>query len=149
MHRIIDVPSDVTPFANRLVDAGVNTVIRYYSHGNGEQHPSKCLTHRELQALYNARLSVGVVFEQRGGAGGNITDLDGESGVRDAKRALDLAGEMSQPTGSAIYFGVDWDFSASSDLASPDHSYFENVREAPIRKISDWRFRLWEPWVCI
>jgi uncharacterized protein (TIGR02594 family) len=129
MHEIIDVASDVTPFANRLAEAGVKTVIRYYNHRNGEQHPSKCLTHRELQALYNARLSVGVVFEQRGGAGGNITDLDDESGVRDAKRALDLAGEMQQPAESAIYFGVDWDFSGSSDLAQIT-SYFEKVREA-------------------
>ena len=129
MHEIIDVASNVAPFTSRLAEAGVKTVIRYYNHRNGEQHPSKCLTLCELQALYNAGLSVGVVFEQRGGAGGNITDLDAESGVRDAKRALELADEMQQPTGSAIYFGVDWDFSGSSDLAQIT-SYFEKVREA-------------------
>jgi hypothetical protein len=61
--------------------------------------------------------------------GCTITDLDAESGVRDAKRALDLASEMQQPTGSAIYFGVDWDFSGSSDLAQIT-AYFEKVREA-------------------
>jgi uncharacterized protein (TIGR02594 family) len=129
MHEIIDVAGNVAPFASRLAGAGVKTVIRYYNHRNGEAHPSKCLTRPELLALHNAGLSVGVVFEQRGGAGGNIVDLDAESGVRDARRALDLAGELQQPEGSAIYFGVDWDFSGSSDLAQIT-SYFENVNEA-------------------
>jgi uncharacterized protein (TIGR02594 family) len=128
MHEIIDVASDVSTFANRLREAGVKTVIRYYNHRNSEQHPSKCLTRRELQALYDAGLSVGVVFEQRGGAGGNIADLGAESGLRDAKRALDLAEKMQQPNGSAVYFAVDWDFCARSDLAQII-AYFEKVKE--------------------
>jgi uncharacterized protein (TIGR02594 family) len=50
MHEIIDVASNVAAFANRLSDAGVRTVIRYYNHRNGEHHPSKCLTRRELRS---------------------------------------------------------------------------------------------------
>lgn len=129
MQTIIDVPSDVGAVAGRLAAAGVKTVIRYYNHHNSLRLPTKCLTQSELQALYAAELSVAVVFEQGGGAGGVISDLSEANGEADAARALELAGQMEQPTGSAIYFAVDWDFYTASELdrITP---YFEQVKAA-------------------
>jgi uncharacterized protein (TIGR02594 family) len=129
MQAIIDVPSDVSAFASRLAAAGVKTAIRYYNHHNSEKLPTKCLTRAELLALYGSGMSLAVVFEQGGGAGGNISDLSEASGSADAARALELASQMEQPTGSAIYFGVDWDFYTHSELDQIT-PYFEKVKDA-------------------
>ncbi len=127
MQQIIDVDSDVSDFASGLANAGVQTVIRYYNNNNTSSHPSKCLTQPELNTLHAAGLSVAVVFEQRGGAAGDISDLTTETGTRDAKRALDLANGLEQPEGSAIYFAVDFDFIKSSDLQQIT-DYFREAR---------------------
>jgi hypothetical protein len=108
MQQIIDVDSDVSDFASGLANAGVETVIRYYNNNNTSTHPSKCLTRPELKAWHDAGLSVAVVFEQRGGAAGDITDLTKETGTRDAQRALDLATLLEQPERSAIYLSDDF-----------------------------------------
>jgi uncharacterized protein (TIGR02594 family) len=129
MHAIIDVAQNVGTFAEQLANAGVRTVIRYYNHNNSEQLPSKALTRGELDRLHAAGLSVAVVFQQRGGAGGNLRDFTQASGERDARRALELAQTMDQPAGSAIYFGVDHDFFRSSELA-PIQAYFQAARDA-------------------
>jgi uncharacterized protein (TIGR02594 family) len=127
MHEIIDVPSDIGEFADQLADAGVKTVIRYYNHRNSSHLPSKALTQRELDKLFHAGLSVAVVFQQRGGAGGNLTDLSATTGDRDAVRALELAAALHQPDGSAIYFGVDHDYFRASELAQIK-AYFQAAR---------------------
>jgi Domain of unknown function (DUF1906) len=127
MHAIIDVPRNVGEFAEQLADAGVKTIIRYYNHRNSSQLPSKALTQRELDQLFGAGLSVAVVFQQRGGAGGNLGDLSATTGARDAARALELAASLSQPQGSAIYFGVDHDYFRASELGQLQ-AYFHAVR---------------------
>jgi uncharacterized protein (TIGR02594 family) len=128
MQAIIDVPSDVAEFADDLAQAGVKTVIRYYNHRNSSSLPTKCLTRPELATLHAAGLSVAVVFQQRGGADGNLDDLDQQSGAVDAGRARTLAEAMDQPTGSAIYFAVDFDYFRSSELAQIG-AYFDSVRQ--------------------
>jgi len=129
MHEIIDVPSSVEAVASQLAAGGVKTVIRYYNHENSQRLPSKCLTVSELRALHAAGLSVAAVFEQRAGAGGIIADLTAASGEADARRALALASELSQPAGSAIYFAVDWDFVERAELDSIA-AYFTAARSA-------------------
>jgi uncharacterized protein (TIGR02594 family) len=128
MHEIIDVAQNVGGFAEQLANAGVRTVIRYYNHSNSKTLPTKALTKTELERLHGAGLSVAVVFQQRGGAGGHIRDFSEASGARDAQRALDLAQTMSQPEGSAIYFGVDHDFFRPSEL-EPIRAYFGAARQ--------------------
>lgn len=128
MHEIIDVPSDIQDFARPLAEAGVKSVIRYYNHRNSSALPTKCLTNQELGVLHDAGLSVAVVFQQRGGADGNLADLDQQSGIDDAQRALNLATDMVQPEGSAIYFAVDFDYFRASELAQIA-SYFDSVRQ--------------------
>jgi uncharacterized protein (TIGR02594 family) len=135
MQEIIDVPADVGEFAGRLAGAGVKTVVRYYNHRNSARLPTKCLTAPELRALTDAGLSAAVVFEQRGGAPdrpgdrSHIEDFGAENGRNDASRALGLADELAQPEGSAIYFAVDFDFAAASDLARIVE-YFDGVKNA-------------------
>lgn len=129
MHEIIDVPQDVGQYAERLAAAGVKTVIRYYNHRNGLALPTKALTRRELDALHGAGLSVAIVFQQRGGAGGNISDLSAAAGGRDATRALQLAGVIAQPSGSALYFAVDHDYFRQADLDQIE-GYFRAARTA-------------------
>lgn len=127
MHEIIDVPCDIGHLATRLADRGVKSVVRYYNHRNSARLPSKCLTRAELDALHQAGLSVAVVFQQRGGSAGNISDLSEANGARDAERALEPAGTMDQPHGSAIYFAVDWDYFRPSEL-SQIGPYFAEAR---------------------
>ncbi|HSI41968.1 MAG TPA: TIGR02594 family protein [Xanthobacteraceae bacterium] len=129
MHAIIDTASDIGRYAQSLADAGVRTVIRYYNNRNGPAHPTKCLTAPELAALHGAGLSVAVVFEQRGGADGEIGDLSPANGTRDGTRALALATALGQPHGSGIYFAVDWDYVQPPHL-SQIAGYFTNARAA-------------------
>jgi uncharacterized protein (TIGR02594 family) len=128
MHEIIDVAQNVEAFAEQLANAGAKTVIRYYNHSNSQHLPTKALTRSELDRLHGAGLSVAVVFQQRGGAGGNLRDFSQASGVRDTRRALALAQAMAQPQGSAIYFGVDHDFFRPSELG-PIKDYFAAARQ--------------------
>ena len=127
MHEIIDVARDIGPLAEQLAAAGVKTVLRYYNHRNGPNNPTKGLTRRELDQLQDAGLDVAVVFQQRGGAGGNLGDLSSANGTRDAQRALDMAAAMAQPAGSAIYFAVDHDYFRTSELSQVE-AYFRAVR---------------------
>jgi uncharacterized protein (TIGR02594 family) len=133
MQQIIDVDSDVSDFASGLANLGVKTVIRYYNNNNTASHPTKCLTRPELKAWHDAGLSVAVVFEQRGGAAGDITDLTKETGTRDAQQALQLATGLEQPERSAIYFAVDFDFIKSDDLQKIT-DYFREVRRVLANK---------------
>jgi hypothetical protein len=127
MHGVIDVASNVAPFATRLAAAGVKTVIRYYNHRNSAALPSKCLTGEELDALLGAGLAVAVIFQQRGGAAGHLEDLDAKHGERDAARAVELATALGQPAGSGIYFSVDWDYASKTELGRLT-PYFENAK---------------------
>lgn len=127
MRSIIDAALNVSPFAETLRRAGVDTVIRYYNHRNSARLPSKCLTSGEVQALSEAGLALAVVFQQGGGAGGDIAELTSDTGTRDANRALELATTLEQPNGSAIYFAVDHDYVRSADLLSIEQ-YFGAAR---------------------
>jgi hypothetical protein len=134
MHTIIDAAVDLTRHAEALARSGIQTVIRYYCRSSS--WPGKCLSRTEADALIGAGLTIGTVFQQRGGAGGHIEDLDAESGKRDAESSLELAGRVGQPTGSAIFFAVDHDFHEPADLASIA-AYFDAVRA-----VIDGRYRV-------
>lgn len=118
MHRVIDTPWNTTSHLSSLKAGGVQRIIRYFNHRNSNTLPEKRLEPAEAQAIADAGLALCTVFQQRGGSGGNIQDLDAQSGRSDAERALVLADRVGQPHGSAIYFAVDHDYFRSSDLAS-------------------------------
>jgi len=128
MREVIDVAMNVSAFASEIRQAGARTVIRYYNHQNSQKLPTKQLTRAEAEALDAAGLSLAVVFQQGGGANGNISDLTQEKGTSDAARALELAQEVGQPSGSTIYFAVDHDYVKAGDLQAIE-GYFRAARE--------------------
>lgn len=129
MYKVIDAPSDLSAYAEDLAREGVGTVIRYYNHANSSRLPTKRLEASEASALHQEGISLMVVFQQRGGADGNIQDLNRAKGEADARRAIKLATNIGQPQGSAIYFAVDHDYFRRSEI-DKILPYFEAVRNA-------------------
>lgn len=126
MEKVIDCACDVSSFVSGLRNAGVETVMRYYNEHNSSSLPTKCLTKTEAQTLAAAGIRIGVVFEQGGGANGNIGDFNAEMASANVACALERAQEVGQPHGSAIYFAVDHDFTSAEDLAAIK-AYFKIV----------------------
>src|SRR5262245_23743298 len=111
---IIDTPFNTTSKIACLASQGVRTVIRYYNFSNSLNFPEKCLQLAEAQALSAHGLQIAVVFQQRQNQAADFTELKGVStGRRAYRHAQDSIG---QPTGSAIYFAVD--FGASREEAA-------------------------------
>jgi len=126
MTEIIDVSYSCGPKAAELVQAGVKTVIRYYSRATGL--PGKRLSRAEADQFAAAGLRLGVVHEAR--RGDLITSFTGSLGEQDAAYACAYAaGTIDQPAGSAIYFAVDLDVSAA-EIAASVIPYFEGVAQA-------------------
>ncbi len=128
MHRIIDTPWNAAAYLKDLKAAGVKTIIRYYNRTNSTKLPEKRIEADESRAISDAGMKLAVVFQQRGGKDGHIEDLDRASGATDAVRALELAGRIGQPEGSAIYFAVDWDYFRETHLQSIQ-TYFSAAKD--------------------
>jgi len=116
MHSVIDTPWDTTDHLTSLKARGVQSIIRYFNNSNSKKLPEKRVTTTEAAAIADAGLSLVIVFQQGGGAGGRISDLSAENGARDAIRAVEIAETIRQPAGSAIYFAVDHDYCRRADL---------------------------------
>lgn len=87
-----------------LDQLGVRTVIRYYDNV-AETLPCKTLMPEETRALLQAGFAMLAVFQHHND--NPMTFLTPGRGVMDAQRAIELALANGQPSGSAIYFGVD------------------------------------------
>lgn len=87
-----------------LHDLGVQTIIRYYDHV-AETLPCKTLVPEETSAVLQAGFSLLAVFQHNND--NPMTFVTPGRGTLDAQRAIELALANGQPTGSAIYFGVD------------------------------------------
>jgi Rv2525c-like, glycoside hydrolase-like domain len=128
-------------FLTKLKAAGIDTIIRYYDWPE-ETLEGKTLTQRELDLVAKVGMSVAVIFQHQNDC--LCSFMAKGRGVRDARRALELARTFSQPAGSAIYFGVDGvDAQFLSLLSATDlpigeqqarkfvrtyiHSYFKDV----------------------
>ncbi|MEM7226449.1 MAG: glycoside hydrolase domain-containing protein [Pseudomonadota bacterium] len=124
---IIDTPFNTTAKATALRGEGIETVIRYYNFRNSNTFPDKCLTAEEAQALTAAGLNLVAVFQQRQN---RASDFSRQIGLRAGRRAHELAADkVGQPSGSAIYFAVDFDASAD-EIDTLIKPYFEGVRES-------------------
>lgn len=128
MHKVIDTPWCTTDQLQTLKSTGVRTIIRYFNRSNSTRLPEKQIEPSEAQAIAEAGLSLVTVYQQGGGANGHIEELDEETGEVDAQRALELADQIGQPPGSAIYFAVDHDYWKPSELERI-LPYFAAVRE--------------------
>lgn len=123
----LDAPVNLTQKANCLRGQGFDFAMRYYNLSNSQTFPQKRLTLTEAKALVRAGFLLGVVFQQAGDA---IGSFNRDIGVRHGKRAHDLAANtIGQPAGSAIYFAVDFDASASQ-IDGAITKYFKGVQAA-------------------
>ena len=117
--QFIDADFALTPYLEKIRDAGVRTVGRYYDRdygsGAGEtcwHNPTKKLTKTELNAIEDAGLSVVAVFEHCGancvnfGADNTVT---ADKGRKDAAAAIQQADELGQPADTPVYFAIDFD----------------------------------------
>jgi Domain of unknown function (DUF1906) len=102
---------------------GIKTVIRYYDHEN-ETLPGKTLRRGERDLILMNGFHTAVVFQHHNDRFASFTAWRGR---QDAERSLALAGENSQPRGSAIYFGVDGAWSTAYELANI-MAYFREVK---------------------
>jgi len=91
-------------FLANIKAVGIETVIRYYDWIE-ETLPGKTLKLHELALIGKADMSVAVIFQHNSDC--LCTFMQKGRGRRDARRALELAKSYSQPSGSAVYFGVD------------------------------------------
>jgi len=111
------------PFADCLVQAGKQFVIRY--HSSTTQQPQKRLSPVEAAGLGRAGLEIATVYQDRAR---QPSDFGLARGRQDGAAAHNFAAQVGQPAGSAIYFAVDADFSAA-DIDSFVLPYFQGVKE--------------------
>jgi Domain of unknown function (DUF1906) len=113
--RIIDCAYDVTRQAELIREAGISTVVRYYAREGG-QWCGKALSSEELTALENAGLSVAVIFQHNNNNARAF--YDSAKKIGDVEWALHHAKCLSQPKGTPIYFGADFDLAYRAKLDS-------------------------------
>ena len=118
----LSTPIDQT-FLNAMRGISIKTIIRYYDHEN-ETLPGKTLRKSERDAILMNGFHTAVVFQHHNDQLASFTALRGRL---DADRSLALAGENSQPRGSAIYFGVDGAWETSYELGNV-LAYFKEVK---------------------
>jgi hypothetical protein len=100
-------------FLDTMREIGIKTIIRYYDHED-ETLPGKTLRRDERNLISANGFETAVVFQHHNNRFASFTELRGRL---DAERSLALAGENSQPRGSAIYFGVDGPWQSAYELA--------------------------------
>jgi hypothetical protein len=110
-------------YLTKMREIGVHTIIRYYDHTN-ETLRGKTLRLREKELIQRNGLNLAVVFQHKSN---RITSFTADRGRRDADRSLHLTGVLSQPRGTAIYFGVDGGWSRAADLEKIK-TYFQTAK---------------------
>lgn len=110
-------------FLEALGNAGVDTVIRYYSDENNANLHCKNVTRRERDVLGEHGLALAIVYQFEGRRKGRYT---GAQASQDAAFCLERARVIGQPQGSSIFFGVDADAALNTDRGVRD--YFSEVR---------------------
>jgi hypothetical protein len=123
---IVDTASDARPYLSALKALGVRAIFRYYALAAQPEVPQKQLTIAEKEAILDAGFAIGSVFQYYSNVPENI---HAERGRMDGEAALARAATFGQPKGSAIYFGVDFDW-GPNDAAKRDNilKYFSAVK---------------------
>jgi peptidoglycan hydrolase-like protein with peptidoglycan-binding domain len=101
--------------------AGMKYVFRYYA-----QNAAKRLTREEAVALSQAGLQLGVVYED---FNNSIDRFSAAIGKQQVQAAVSQAAAVGQPSGSAIYFAVDFDPS-EAQVRGAVTEYFQAVSDA-------------------
>ena len=124
---VVDSSQNVERILEDLRARGVEAVFRYYALEKQPSLPTKIVTPYERDAIFDAGLSLGIAFQFHND---NISTFTAARGVKDAAKVLDYGGNtIQQAAGSAIYFGVDGDFSKPAELAAVKR-YFDAINTA-------------------
>ncbi len=114
-------PRGGVPGLTALRQMGVDTIIRYYDNV-AETLPCKTLVPEETRAILDAGFSVLAVFQHNND--NPLTFVTPGRATLDAQRAIELALANGQPSGSAIYFGVD---GVDGALESANYEYAKSA----------------------
>jgi hypothetical protein len=122
---VIDTATDTRPHLGVLKALGVRAIFRYYALQAQPEVPQKQLTMAEKDAILDAGFALGSVYQYYSNSPVNI---HADRGRTDGETALARAALFGQPKGSAIYFGVDFDW-APSEATKRDNilGYFSAV----------------------
>jgi hypothetical protein len=118
----VKAPFELTQHAIAIKQQGIDFAIRSYSHQAG-----KNLSLAEARALTDAGIQIGVVWEA---AGPHLNYFSRAQGLADGAAAYLMAQSViTQPSGSAIYFAVDFN-PGGDEIEGPITQYFEGVNQA-------------------
>ena len=87
--------------ADELKNSNIEFVAKYYATLANTCYPNKLLTENEVTLLHNRGIKIISIYEDDGAT------FSTERGISDATRALEMASNLGQAAGSAIYFGVE------------------------------------------
>lgn len=118
----VKAPFELTQHAIAIKQQGIDFAIRSYSH-----HAGKNLSLAEARALTDAGIQIGVVWEA---SGPHLNYFSRAQGLADGAAAYLMAQSViTQPSGSAIYFAVDFN-PGGDEIEGPITRYFEGVNQA-------------------
>jgi hypothetical protein len=125
MPSVIDAAQNCAAAAACLRQAGITTVVRYYSEFT--QLPGKRLTRAEAAALAAAGLQLGAVYQDAQNAPQHFSLARGLARGAYAFRYAEAT--IAQPPGSTIYFSVDFDATAA-DVDAVVLPFFQGIGQA-------------------
>src|ERR1700753_1179956 len=114
---------------------GIDSVLRYISRSDS----AKCIDAGELQALIDAGITVGIIYEMDGRSpafGGLAASINQTFGEYDGTYALRTLQAFGVPQGAVVYFAVDTDVDNNDDINAYVIPYFQAAnqpRGAPYR----------------
>jgi uncharacterized protein (TIGR02594 family) len=116
--KIIATSANVSFSIQHLKATGIDVVGRYYSSADWKR-----MTPWEARVISEAGLKIFAVFEDS-----SAPTLSYSDGVNHGQLAFQQATHVGQPTGSAIYFGLDTEIDAGAVPAARE--YFRGIKSA-------------------
>lgn len=122
MRKGVDAATNLSGYAQRLREGGIDVAIRYYTKFSN----AKRMTRQEADTLAAAGLKIAVVYQDWNNT---IDRFSAAEGIAQATTAVNYARDtIRQPANSAIYFAVDFDASAN-ELSTTIVPYFKAINE--------------------
>lgn len=124
--------------AKTLKSLGYTHVGRYLTGTVGTNYVPKFLTFDEIQNIESAGLKVVPIYQD----GGYYPDyfIGNRQGVHDAKMAILAAKTIGVPSGTTIYFAVDYDFT-EPQVKNLIVNYFEKIHSVFISSENDKNYK--------
>jgi hypothetical protein len=127
---VVDASVNCQAAAPALAHRGVRVIMRYYSAAGG----SKVLTQAEAQAIHNAGIAIGLVYQNNNRVISSFSPENATAAAsyclgRDAGLNPGRAEVIRHPAGTVIYFGVDTDAFSDADY-DVVAAYFTTIKQS-------------------